>query len=353
MERQIDHIKMRRALLNWYDRGNRDMPWRRNPLPWWVWVSEIMLQQTRVESVIGYFNRFIERYPTPKSLAESSLDELMGYWAGLGYYARARNLHKAATQVVEEHGGRVPDDPDIFRGLSGVGRYTCAAVQSIAYGAPMAVLDGNVIRVLSRLNRIEEDPKRSAVQEQFWTLANEFLDQERAGDFNQAMMELGATVCTPKKPKCLLCPVMDLCRARQEIDPETLPVRVPKKKRPVIQMVAGLTRTNNGSIWLVRRPEKGLLGGLWSLPMVEGKSHDVLETLDLIPQDECQTVRHGFTHQIWDISIYPCQGRPARASFEDVRAFDVSEIKNLGLGGPSLKALRICGIDLPKRRGAG
>ncbi len=344
---------MSRSLLKWYDRSNRDMPWRRNPLPWWVWVSEIMLQQTRVDSVIGYFKRFIERYPSPQSLAESSLDELMGYWAGLGYYARARNLHKAANQVVDLHGGRVPNDPEKFRALAGVGRYTCAAVQSIAFGEPMAVLDGNVIRVLSRLERIDKNPKLATVKDQFWTLADALLDHERAGDFNQAMMELGATVCTPKKPKCLLCPLMDMCRARQEIDPETLPIRVPKKKRPVIQMVAGLSTAEDDSIWLVRRPEKGLLGGLWSLPMVQGDTHDALETLNLNPQDACQTVRHGFTHQIWDISTYPCEGKPICANFDEVRAFKVSEIKTLGLGGPSLKALRVCGIDLPRRRGAG
>ena len=160
-----------------------------------------MLQQTRVDSVIEYFRRFMERYPTPRDLAESDLDELMGYWAGLGYYARARNLHAAACQVVETHGGQVPDDPEAFAALKGVGRYTCGAVQSIAYGRALPVVDGNVIRVLSRLERIADNPKDAQVLKKFWARAEEELDILRPGDFNQGIMELGAMVCSPRNPE--------------------------------------------------------------------------------------------------------------------------------------------------------
>ncbi|MGC6416124.1 MAG: A/G-specific adenine glycosylase [Bradymonadia bacterium] len=344
---------LRRDLLAWYDRGNRDMPWRRNPEPWWVWVSEIMLQQTRVESVIGYFNRFIERYPTPESLASSSMDELMGYWAGLGYYARARNLHKAATKVVEVHGGRVPDDPNAFMELPGVGRYTCAAVQSIAFGQPLAVLDGNVIRVIARLEHCDQDPKQTAVKAHFWNRAQSFLDIQRAGDFNQAMMELGATVCTPRSPKCLLCPLRSHCIAHRETDPERLPIRSPKKKRPTHRWVAALCQTQDAQIWLQRRAEDGLLGGLWTLPMRASDSPEELKSYGLKPHGKVGEIKHGFTHLIWQVSIYHCSGQPEPVDDEPIQAFTIEEIDKLGLDGPSLKALRACGIPLKRRRGAG
>lgn len=344
---------LRAALLAWYDHHHREMPWRSNPEPWWVWVSEIMLQQTRVESVIEYFKRFMARFPTPAHLAEAELDELMGYWAGLGYYARARNLHAGATQVVHEHGGEVPDDPVAFGALKGVGRYTCAAVQSIAFNRPMAVLDGNVIRVIARIDHMTEDPKSASVNRALWARADALLDQERPGDFNQAMMELGAVVCTPRSPKCLLCPLNEMCEVRTEGQPEEIPVKAKRKPRPKKVINAALARTEDGRVWLGRRPTSGLLGGLWSLPAVLASEEETLEALGLIKGPLIAQVQHGFTHQIWDVSLYESQGEPRGGTFERWQAFTLEEIEAIGLDGPSLKALRAAGLKLAHRRGAG
>jgi len=345
---------LRRRLLVWYDENHRVLPWRSNPEPWAVWVSEIMLQQTRVESVIEYFKRFMARYPTPAALAEGSLDELMGYWAGLGYYARARNLHRAAVQLVEEHGGRVPDDPEVFRALSGVGRYTCGAVQSIAFGHVLPVVDGNVIRVLARLDHVRDDPKEAAVKERFWSRAEALLDPVRPGDHNQAMMELGATVCTPRRPKCVICPLESLCVARRETDPESLPIRSPRKPRPILERVAGLSMTPEGKVWLARRPPTGLLGGLWALPSVSGVAPTALRNIGLDFSGTGEVIEHGFTHQIWKVTVYRAQGIPeGSVEFDRYQAFAVDDIRDLGLSGPSLKAMRIMGLSIPHRRGAG
>ncbi len=312
-----------------------------------------MLQQTRVESVIGYFNRFMERFPTPRDLAEAELDELMGYWAGLGYYARARNLHAGATQVVERHGGRVPDDPEAFAALKGVGRYTCGAVQSIAFGRPLSVLDGNVIRVISRLDYVTEDPKLSATNKALWRRADDLLDPDRPGDFNQAMMELGATVCTPRAPKCLLCPLNTHCQVLREGEPESLPMKTKRKKRPQYDVIAALSETEDNRIWLGLRPTSGLLGGLWSLPSVRSEHPDSLAEMGLRCGDEIAQIQHGFTHQVWSVRLYRATGRPQSDQFDRFSAFTVSEIAHLGLAGPSLKALRAAGVKLPHRRGAG
>jgi A/G-specific adenine glycosylase len=352
-QRCADPAVIQPALLAWYDRHKRDLPWRQHPEPWAVWVSEIMLQQTRVDSVIGYFKRFMKRFPTPRDLADADLDELMGYWAGLGYYARARNLHAGATQVVERHNGEVPDDPDAFAELKGIGRYTCGAVQSIAFGNPLPVLDGNVIRVIARLDYITADPKSAATNRSLWSRADELLDRDRPGDFNQAMMELGATVCTPRNPKCLLCPIKAHCRVLEEDDPERLPTKTKRKKRPRHDVVAALIQTADHRIWLGRRPLSGLLGGLWSLPSLRGDSPERLHALGITGQKEVARIEHGFTHQIWSVRLYEASGIPQGSLFEKFAAFNVSEIAELGLAGPSLKALRAAGIKLPHRRGAG
>jgi A/G-specific adenine glycosylase len=348
-----DPITIRCKLLKWYDTHQRAMPWRSNPEPWAVWVSEIMLQQTRVESVIEYFHRFMARYPTPQALAASEQDELMGYWAGLGYYARARNLHRAATQVVEEHGGKVPDDPELFAALSGVGRYTCGAVQSIAFGRPLSVVDGNVIRVLARLDHVLESPKSAKVKASFWNRADELLDRSRPGDFNQALMELGATVCTPRKPKCLLCPLQTACIAVKETNPETLPVREAPKARPTLRRVAVLSMNEAGHIWLGRRPAKGLLGGLWALPSVQSENKADLELMGVQLTVGDATIVHAFTHQVWHMTTYRAQGTPSGGEYECYAAFSLEAIADMGIAGPSLKAMRKMGLAVPHRRGAG
>ena len=220
---------IRRDLLSWYDRERRDLPWRRTQDPYRVWLSEIMLQQTRVETVIPYYERFLERFPTVSDLAEAPIDDVLARWSGLGYYRRARSLHEAAGQIVREHAGVFPEDSAEALALPGVGRYTAGAILSIAYGRPEPILDGNVIRILSRWLRLGPEIPQSHL----WTLAEDLVPEERPGDFNQAMMELGATVCTPRSPSCLLCPVQERCEARAEGTPERYPA--PKaKEKPVL-----------------------------------------------------------------------------------------------------------------------
>lgn len=345
-------------LLSWYDHAHRDLPWRRDPRPWAVWVSEIMLQQTRVESVIGYFERFMTRFPTPAALAAAPLDEVLSMWAGLGYYARARNLHRAAQQVVERHGGEVPSEVEALAALCGVGRYTLGAVASIAFGHRLPALDGNVIRVLCRLDRVADDPRTPAVREGLWARAAALAECDRPGDLNQALMELGATVCTPKSPACLLCPVSHLCRARAAGVERALPVKPTRKARPRVERVAGLVRDGAGRIWLGRRPEDGLLGGLWGLPSVDAAGADpgALGALGLVAAGEAVTVEHGFTHRVWAVHVFAATGTPTGGEVTAWRAFDEAELRDRAgpaLTGPSLKALRACGVALPHRRGAG
>ncbi len=356
-EDRADADVLRERLLAWFDVHQREMPWRSDPQPWNVWVSEIMLQQTRVESVIGYYHRFLARFPTPADLAAAPPDEVMQHWAGLGYYARARNLQKGAQQVVERHNGVVPDDPEAFLALAGVGRYTCGAVQSIAFGRRLPVLDGNVIRVLSRLDLVESDPREKATNERLWARAAALADGERPGDLNQSLMELGALVCTPRSPQCTDCPVTPLCTAHQaDGDPSRLPIKAKKKPRPRYTYQAALCRDEEGRIWLGRRPNKGLLGGLWSLPMVKGSKPTALSKLTLEANhqaDPLATIEHGFTHQVWTVALYTCSGRPSGDGAETWRAFEEAALPNIALAGPTLKALRAGGVALPHRRGAG
>lgn len=345
---------VRSALLGWYDQGHRDLPWRRDPQPWGVWVSEIMSQQTRVESVIPYWERFMARYPTPAALAASPLDDLLALWAGLGYYARARNLYKGAAQVVARHGGVIPDDPEAFRALAGVGRYTCGAVMSIAFGRPSAVVDGNVVRVLCRLDRLHEDPRAPKTQAALWARAQALVPEARPGDFNQALMELGARVCTPKSPTCLLCPLQAGCQGLAHGEVAQLPMKKKAAARKKATLVAALVRDGSGAIWLGRRPTEGLLGGLWELPMVEGGSPEALSALGLKATGERKTITHAFTHLEWTVHVYPAEGQPSGGAYTGLRAVAPSALADAGLTGPALKALRAWSVEgALKRRGAG
>jgi A/G-specific adenine glycosylase len=226
---------LRRQLLAWFRQFQRDLPWRRTKDPHRIWISEIMLQQTRVAAVIPYYERFLARFPDVRTLAEAPQEEVLRRWAGLGYYSRARNLQKAAQQIVAQHGGELPHEEAAVLALPGVGPYTGAAILSIAFDAKHAVLDGNVARVLGRLGAIRGDVRESRRWQSLQKTAGEFLDPKSPGDWNQAMMELGATVCTPRAPQCLLCPVAKFCRARQLGDPESFPEK--RKKREAVQIV--------------------------------------------------------------------------------------------------------------------
>ncbi len=261
-------LQLRRALVAWFARGHRDMPWRRTRDPYAVWVSEIMLQQTRVETVTPYFVRWMGRFPTVRVLAEAPLDDVLSHWAGLGYYARARNLHAAAREVVATYGGAFPSTAEGLRELKGVGEYTAGAIASIAFGEAAPIVDGNVVRVLARVDALEGAADDPQLKKLVWARAGELVRADggvRAGDFNQAMMELGATVCTPAAPGCSRCPLGKSCRARAADAVAKFPAAKTKKAPRAVDAVAVLVE-RDGKVLLVRRPPTGLWGGLWEPP---------------------------------------------------------------------------------------
>ena len=266
--------RFRDALLAWFDRERRDLPWRRSSDPYAILLSEFMLQQTRVETVIPYYHRFLERFPDPEALASAAVDEVLALWSGLGYYSRARRLHALAGRL-----GELGEWPRTARGLQelpGIGPYTAAAVASIAFGQAVAVVDGNVERVLSRIDALETIAKSSAGKRAIGARAQEILDRERPGDANQAVMELGATVCLPRKPRCTACPWSDLCRAYERGEQERFPIKAEKKRASVeVAWTFAWIREAEG-ILLLRRPEDdALLAGTWEPPWVEGHDGDL------------------------------------------------------------------------------
>ncbi|TDP77353.1 A/G-specific adenine glycosylase [Bradymonas sediminis] len=269
---------IRVALLGWYRLYRRELPWRDIQDPYLIWVSEIMLQQTQVATVVAYYQRWAQRFPTVEALATASLDEVLEQWAGLGYYRRARFLHESSKTVLEEMGGRLPRSAGQLRKLKGVGPYTAGAIASIAFGQPEPLVDGNVERVLARLRAVRGDAKSGAFQKLWWRLAARVLDPEEPGDFNQALMELGATVCTPQNPNCEDCPVRGVCHASRTESPTDFPSPAKRtRQRPVrvrsLVVARELRAQNDGALTreflLLKRPLDGIWGGLWECPSVE------------------------------------------------------------------------------------
>ena len=262
----------RRRLLAWYRKHRRDLPWRemngRAVNPYHVLLSEAMLQQTQVATVVPYFHRFIESFPTVKALAEADEQEVLTLWQGLGYYRRARNLHAAAKTIVSEHAGKVPASVEELLKLPGVGRYTAGAIASIAHGTRAAVVDGNVERVFARLLLITDPINAPATKKYVWSIAEPLVPKANPGDYNQALMELGATVCTPKLPKCFVCPVREHCLGIQETNPETLPIKLAKKKPTDVTHIV-IAAMRNGKYLFEQRPSQGLWSNMWQLPTRE------------------------------------------------------------------------------------
>jgi A/G-specific adenine glycosylase len=290
------------ALLGWYDRHRRRLPWRAGPGehadPYRIWLSEIMLQQTTVGVVIPFFLRFLARWPNVEALAAAPLDDVLRAWAGLGYYARARNLHRCAQTVVERHGGSFPSDPGELGKLPGIGDYTAGAIAAIAYGRPEVAVDGNVERVIARLCAVETPlPKAKAEIREH---ARNLLPSDRAGDFAQAMMDLGAMLCTPKSPNCLLCPLSSRCRGLALGIAESLPRKAPKRPRPVRYGTVFWIERGDGAVLLRRRPEEGLLGGMMEVPSTDWlpAPADANAAAPLRAQWKklSRRVEHGFTH---------------------------------------------------------
>ena len=312
------------ALPAWWKRRRRDLPWRRRSDPYAIWISEIMLQQTQVATVVPYFERFCVRFPDVRTLAEAGLDEVLKVWEGLGYYSRARNLHRAARMVVEQHGGRLPQSAAELRTLPGIGRYTAGAIASIAFGLDEPVLDGNVTRVLCRVFSVRQQPKTAPVQRRLWSLARRLIPAGRAGLFNQAMMDLGATVCVPSGPRCPQCPLRKVCRARARGEQDKLPVKTKRPPLPHQTIVAGVIR-KGGRILIDQRNPDGLLGGLWEFPggkvepgegLQDALRREVREELgiEIRVLEPIATVRHAYTHFRITLHAFDCRhvsGRPA------------------------------------------
>jgi len=263
-----DFSTLRRDLLDWFAANARDLPWRRQPAPYQTWVSETMLQQTQVATVVAYYPGFVARFPTVEALAAAPVDDVLKAWEGMGYYRRAHNLHRAAQIIVSDHGGVIPGDEVSLLALPGIGRNTAGAIRSIAFGQPAPVLDGNVKRVLARLDDIDASIDSPAVEKRLWQRALELVDTERPGAFNEALMDLGATVCLPQNPTCLLCPWRGSCLARTRGTQDERPVRDRRRPTPHFDVVAGVVwhATDPDRFLIAQRPLDGMLGGLWEFP---------------------------------------------------------------------------------------
>ena len=334
-----------RRLIDWYAVARRDLPWRRTRDPYRIWLSETMLQQTRVDTVVPYYERFLARFPTLEALALADEEAVLREWAGLGYYARARNLHRAAGAVLRDHGGDLPRDASALASLPGVGRYTAGALRSIAFGEPAAVVDGNVKRVFARLAGA-----RSMSDGDLWRMAESLLPEHAAGDWNQALMELGATVCTPRKPACPLCPVRASCAARTHGDPEAFPAPAKRATPRRVRALAGLL-TRRGRVLLLRRPSRGLLGGLWELPTVEGADAPALVAalrertgLGTAVGPSLGRLRHQFTHRDLALEVVSLEyrtGRLSRGARGEARFCAAADLERLPLSKLTKKALAL------------
>lgn len=332
-------------LLAWYDRHARRLPWRDHPSPYRVWVSEIMLQQTRVETVIPYFERWMARFPSLQALAAASEQEVLQAWEGLGYYSRARNLHRAAQRVAAEYGGELPSIREALEQLPGIGRYTAGAIASIAFGRDAAALDGNIRRVLARVFAMDLPARSPEGERRLWQLAAESLPAGRAGDFNQALMDLGSAVCTPRSPTCLLCPLAGLCQAFAQGRQEQLPLLEAKAAVPHITVAAAVIWRGQ-QVLIARRPSSGLLGGLWEFPggkleagetFEQGLRREIMEELGVpvAVGEPFGVYRHAYTHFKVTLHAFQCQiesGEPQALHASELRWVDPAQLGSFPMG---------------------
>lgn len=327
-------------LLDWFDvHGRKNLPWQQPASPYYVWLSEIMLQQTQVATVIPYFLRFTERFPNIPSLAAASIDDVLQYWAGLGYYARGRNLHKAAQLMVAEHKGTLPADFQALLQLPGIGRSTAGAIMALAFKQPHPILDGNVKRVLARYTAEPRWPGEKQAEAALWRLAERLLPGERVNDYIQAQMDLGATLCTRSKPRCQDCPLQIDCKAYLLGTPTAYPVSKPKKPVPHKQ-IRWLLYRSNGQLLLEKRPDTGIWGGLWSFPemSVDAELSHLLTTPEISDLQTLEDIQHAFTH--YRLTITPLL-IDLHAAKNDIRDTDrqcwvkIDDIASLGLPAPA------------------
>ncbi|NQT26855.1 A/G-specific adenine glycosylase [candidate division KSB1 bacterium] len=339
-------------LLKWFDENKREMPWRETRNPYKIWVSEIMLQQTQVKTVESYYNRFIQAFPTIQSLSMADSGQVMKAWEGLGYYSRARNLHKAAKIIVQCFNAQIPHTLEELLSLPGIGRYTAGAILSIAFDQPAPVLDGNVIRMLSRLFHITDNVDRSSTQKRLWQLTEDMLPKSRIRDFNEAMMELGALVCTPKNPRCEICPVQKHCEATRIGIQQDLPVRTPRNPIPHLDVTAGVIWKADRFL-ITLRPPKGLLGGLWEFPggkLEDGESleecikREIREELEIKIEvvHPLISVKHAYTHFKITLHVFECRflsGDIVPHDCDDFRWIRPNELDDFAFPGADRKVI--------------
>ncbi len=352
---QTQRVKraVKNRLLPWFAQNKRSMPWRSNRTPYRVWISELMLQQTRVDQATPYFHRFMKRFPSLRSLAAASQEDVLKMWEGLGYYSRARNLHKAAQLIATEYKGRFPSTAEEIIKLPGVGAYTAAAIGSLAFNLDLAVLDGNVIRVLTRLFADGRDARSVKTKNELQQLADRLLVKGRAGDFNEAMMELGATVCLPKNPDCAACPLARCCLAGQAGNPLDYPKKAPKKKVPHLIVGAAVVTNPQGEILIAQRRDEDMLGGLWEFPggkqepgesIRECIARELLEELGIHVDvgEFLITVKHAYSHFTMDLHTYFAtirSGRPKTLECRDFQWLEVSALRKLPYSKADLKII--------------
>ncbi len=343
---------IRAALLVWYHQNWRDLPWRDETDPYRIWLAEVMLQQTQVVTVIPYYHRFLERFPTLADLAAAPLEAVLKAWQGLGYYARARNLHRAALEIRANHGGHLPQNYADLRRLPGFGDYTAGAVAALAFGEVVPAVDGNVKRVLARLFAIQEEVRRGQAAWQLRQIAAALVDPVHPGDWTQAVMELGATVCLPQTPQCSLCPLNKLCRARQLGLERELPLKPARKPLPHYDVTAAVIQ-NNGRVLIAQRPPEGMLGGLWEFP---GGKQEAGETLPECLQREIReelgveitvieplvTIKHSYTHFKITLHAFNCylvSGQPQPLGVADWRWVTLAELDTFAFPRTDLKII--------------
>jgi A/G-specific adenine glycosylase len=333
---------LHKRLLAWFDQyGRHDLPWQRDRSPYRVWVSEIMLQQTQVTTVVPYYERFIRRFPDVQQLAAADIDEVLHLWTGLGYYSRARNLHRAALEIMTEHHAEFPADLDQLMTLPGIGRSTAAAILAQAFEQPAAILDGNVKRVLCRLHAVTGWPGDAAVQKQLWSLAEQYTPRQRIRDYTQAIMDLGATVCTRTKPRCSQCPLRSACAALAGNSVDQFPQRKPRKQLPEKSTTMLMLQSDAG-ILLEQRPPTGIWGGLWSFPELNEQAdiqHHCAELFgcQVESMHNWQPVRHTFSHFHLDIKPLYIRVKPVDSRIMDCATllwYNVRSPQKLGLAAP-------------------
>ncbi|MDS3861093.1 A/G-specific adenine glycosylase [Thermosynechococcaceae cyanobacterium BACA0444] len=332
--------QLRQALLGWYAECGRDLPWRQTQDPYAIWISEIMLQQTQVQTVIPYYHRWLEAFPNISTLAQASQQQVLKLWQGLGYYARARNLHTAAQKILSEHDGQFPQGLEAVMDLPGIGRTTAGGILSAAFNQPQPILDGNVKRVLARLYALKQPPQK--VVKLLWQLSSNLLDPVAPCEFNQALMDLGATICLPKNPQCPACPWLNYCQAHQQNLVKNIPMTTPSQPIPHKIIGVAVIWNSQNQVLIDRRPADGLLGGLWEFPGGKVEPNETIPAciqreiqeeigIEIVVGDELIRVDHAYSHFKVTLVVHHCQylsGDPQPLACEEVRWVTVAELND-------------------------